>query len=353
MGHFTREFEERFAEFTGTQYALACNSGTSALELIIRSLGIRGRSIIVPTNTFLATGFAVINSGNRVVFADSLPETLCLDIDDVSRRIDEHTAAVIAVHIGGVIDPDIYRLKQLCDAKGIHLIEDCAHAHGCSIDGQAAGSLGVAGAFSFFPTKALITGEGGMVTTNSESLYREAVKYRNHGKDPALGNRMSVVGNNWRMSEFTAAFGVQQMRRAAELVFQRQEIARFYDGALATAGDLTPLKLAANVVSSYYKYIVYLEDSIDRASFKKHLREDYQVNLTGEVYADLCHTEPVWQTYDYDGRPGPAPSPAAGEFPGAEYLAKHHICLPLYPDLTQAEREWVVEALKTTLEKIK
>jgi dTDP-4-amino-4,6-dideoxygalactose transaminase len=349
MGKFTREFEGRFSEFTGARYALACNSGTSALEIIIRSLGIRGRSIIVPTNTFLATGFAVINSGNRIVFADSRPETLCIDVDDVARRIDGRTAAVIAVHIGGVIDPDIYRLKQLCDSKGIYLLEDCAHAHGCAIDGKAAGTIGAAGAFSFFPTKTLVMGEGGAVVTHDEALYKEAAKFRNHGKDPALGNRMSVVGNNWRMSEITAVFGVQQMRRAAEIVAERQRIARFYDQALSSLEGIAPLKLAHNTTSSYYKYIAYLHESLDRAAVKKRLKEEHQVSLTGEVYADLCHTEPVWQRVDYAGQPGPAPPVAPGEFPGAEYLARHHVCLPLYPGLTQEELEWVVESLKKVL----
>lgn len=349
MGQFTRDFEERFAEFSGAKYAIACNSGTSALEMIIRSLGVRGKSIIVPTNTFIATGFAVINSGNRIIFADSRPETLCLDVDDVARRIDKNTAAVITVHIGGVIEPNVYKLRQLCDAKGLCLIEDCAHAHGCSIDSRAAGTLGVAGAFSFFPTKALVTGEGGMVVTNDEALYKNALKLRNHGKDPELGNRMSVVGNNWRMSEITAILGVQQMRCAAELIAQRQDIARFYDRALASIDGISPLKIADNVNSSYYKYVVYLNERFDRANIKRTLKETYQVNLTGEVYADLCHTEPVWRNVDYAGQPGPAPPVSFDEFPGAEYLAKHHICLPLYPGLTNEEREWVVESLKEVI----
>ena len=348
MGPFTREFEERFVEFTGANYALACNSGTSALEIIIRATGIRDKSIIVPTNTFLATAFAVIHSGNRIIFADSRPESLCLDVDDVARRIDTDTAAVIVVHVGGVIDPDIYKLVELCDEKGICLIEDCAHAHGCKIDGEAAGTLGVAGAFSFFPTKVLVSGEGGMITTNDEALYKEAVKLRNHGKDPELDNRMSSVGNNWRMSEITSVLGVQQMRCAAELVSIRQGIARFYDQAMASVEGITPLKLADNVMSSYYKYIAYLDEGLDRTEIKQILKQDYRVNLTGEVYADLGHTEPVWRTFDYAGKPGSEP-PQPNEFPGAEYLAKRHVCLPIYPGLKHQESEWVVDSLGKVL----
>src|ERR1039457_5595940 len=166
MGRYTRQFEEQFADFVGSRFTVACSNGTAALELILRGLGIEGREIIVPTNTFMATPLAVMHSGNRVVFADSEPATLCLDIDDVERRVTDRTAGVILVHVGGIITPAVERLRKLCDEKRLYLIEDCAHAHGSSIDGTHAGALGVAGAFSFFPTKVMTTGEGGVVTTD-------------------------------------------------------------------------------------------------------------------------------------------------------------------------------------------
>ena len=147
MGRFTRQFEQQFSEFTGAAYAVAVSNGTAALEVTLHALGIEGQSVIVPTNTFLATAFAVIHSGNRVIFVDSDPGTLCLDVGDVRRRIDADTKAVILVHIGGVITPAYEGLKQLCDSHNLYLIEDCAHAHGSSIDGKPAGTLGVAGAF--------------------------------------------------------------------------------------------------------------------------------------------------------------------------------------------------------------
>ena len=347
MGKFTIDFEERFADFQRSKYAIACGNATCALEIIIRSIGIQDKSVIIPTNTFLATGFAVIHSGNRIIFADSNPHTLCLDIDDAIERIDEDTAAIIMVHIGGTIDPEIKRLKEICDERGIYLIEDCAHAHGSNIDGQMAGIIGIAGAFSFFPTKVLVTGEGGIITTDDEALYKEAMKLRNHGKDPELSNHISVVGNNWRMSEITAVVGVQQMRRATEIVAERQAIAQYYDHALKDMNGIVPIALADNVISSYYKYIAYLDEQFDRTYIKKTLKENFQVNLTGEVYADLCHKEPLWHHFDYDGRSGEAHS--KGDFPGAEYLSKHHICLPLYPGLTQEEVEWVIEALGKVL----
>jgi len=361
MGGQTRAFEERFAEFTGSRYALAVSSGTSALEVIIRALGIEGKSFIVPTNTFLATALAVMHSGNRVIFADSDPETLCLDPDDLERRIDGDTAGVVLVHIGGVITPAYDRIRAICDARGLALVEDCAHAHGSALRGRQAGTLGVAGAFSFFPTKALTCGEGGMITTDDEVLYRNAAMIRNHGKNPDLGNKMSEFGYNWRMSEITAAVGVRQMMRAGEIVRDRQRAAAFYDERLGRVAGVRPLKLAKETSSCYYKYIAYLDEGHDRARVKQVMREACGVSLTGEVYADLCHKEPIWEKFTCCGRrreQGPVacnrwPSCGCGGrqagFPGAEYLSRHHICLPIYPGLTEEELQHVVDSLDRTL----
>ena len=339
-GRFTAEFEDAFARFSGSPYAVACSSGTSALELILRGLEIEGRSVVVPTNTFLATALAVMHSGNRVIFADSDPATLCLDPEDVERRIEPDTAAVILVHIGGVIPPQIHELQSLCGRRSIHLIEDCAHAHGCRLAGQGAGTFGVAGGFSFFPTKVLTTGEGGMVITAGEALAGRIRSLRNHGKEPALGNRIAYAGNNYRMSEFTALLGLQQTQSAAENIARRQHIAAFYDSALRGQPGLRPLTLPPELRSSYYKYIAYLEPEIDRGHFKETLRRDYGVSLPSEVYAELCHEEPLWQKIG--GRP-----PA--DFPGASYLSRHHICLPVYPALTDSEMEHVVHSVKVAL----
>jgi dTDP-4-amino-4,6-dideoxygalactose transaminase len=361
QGRYTAEFEQDFAAFCGAKYCVAVNSGTTALEVVLRALGIRDASVIVPTNTFLATALAVLHAGNRVIFADCDPETFSLSIKDVKARLAADTKAIILVHIGGIITPQIDELKRLCEERQIHLIEDCAHAHGCSIDGNPAGTLGVAGAFSFFPTKVLTTGEGGMISTNDEELYQRALIIRNQGKDPALGNRISEVGHNFRISEMTAVLGVQQMRRAKEVVESRRRIARFYDKALANVRGLRSVPIASNVRSTYYKYIAYLDEGIDRSEVKRLLKDKYEVSLTGEVYAAMCHSEPVWHRYTYCGRkrsggeeycsqwPTCGCQESLGEYPGAEYLASRHICLPVYPGLAAAELEYVVDSLEQVL----
>ncbi len=363
LGKYTREFESLFCEFTGARHSVAVNSCTAALEIILRSLGVEGASVIVPTNTFPATALAAAHAGNRVIFADSDPESLCLDVDDVQRRIEADTRAVILVHIGGNITPQYYQLKALCESKNLHLVEDCAHSHGSTIGGRSSGTLGIAGAFSFFPTKPLTTGEGGMVTTDDDDLYELATMIRNQGKNPTMGNHISEMGHNFRISEITAVMGVQQMRKAADLLGDRRRIASFYDEALKGFEGVRPMTIAPDTTSSYYKYVAYLDPKYDRAEIKTLMREKYGVNLPGEVYADLCHNEPIWQKYTYCGRRRPEDGgavpctrwPACGcdvsqtGFPGAEYISRHHLCLPMYPGLTEEDLLYVVECLNESL----
>lgn len=360
QGKNTQRFEELFSKFSGARYCVAVNSATAGLEVILRSLGIEGSSVIVPTNTFLATALAVIHSGNRVIFADSDPETLSLDVKDVEKRIAKDTKAVIVVHIGGIISPAINDLRKLCDKNGIFLIEDCAHAHGCSIDGKQAGNLGIAGAFSFFPTKVLTTGEGGVITTDSEQVYRMACMIRNQGKNPEFGNRISEPGHNFRMSEITAVIGIEQMLKAEAVIKDRQRIATFYDEALKDIPDVRPVKMGNGIESSYYKYVLFLADGINRDQLKKTMKEVYTVSLTGEVYTDLCHEEPIWEKFTYCGKQQKNNVACSSwstcgcdkkqnGFPGAEYISKHHICLPLYPGMTPEELGHVVDSLKKTL----
>ena len=362
MGRYTRQFEDSFSSFTGAAFAVACNSGTSALELILRALEIEGRSVIVPTNTFLATALAVLHSGNKVIFADSDPHTLCLDLNDVKRRLASDTAAVILVHIGGIISPAVYELQRWCRERGLWLIEDCAHAHGSTLDGRHAGTFGAAGAFSFFPTKVFTTGEGGIITTHDEDLALRIRRLRNHGKNPELHNRISEPGFNYRISEFTALLGVQQLSVAEETVCARRKVASLYDARLADLSLLHPLVPPQGLRSTYYKYIVYLDEAIERDRLKATMKDQFEVALPSEVYAELCHTEPLWRNYTYCGRrrvKGDVAChrwPACGcdrlqdGFPGAEYISGRHICLPIYPGLTEAEADHVASSLRRSVD---
>jgi len=344
LGKNVVEFEKRFAGFAGTNYALGVNSGTSALEIFLRSIDVRDSSVIVPTNTFMATATSVVHAGGKVIFTDVMRDNLCMDPDDLKEKIQKDTKAVVLVHLGGIITPHIKAIQEICKDNDLYLLEDAAHAHGSSIDGKMAGSLGDGGAFSFYPTKVMTCGEGGILTTDNESIYTKAETLRDHGKPDHRFNKHTEFGYNWRLSEIHAVIALQQMNNVDWILGERRRIAKAYDKKLKNVSGLSPVKIPSNVKSSYYKYIAYLDDGIERDVIKTKLKEEYGIYLTGEVYADPCHSQPVFRNY-----PGTMVNNSGDKFPVAEYVSEKHICLPLYPGLSEQEIDYVVQALGEVL----
>src|SRR5215467_15501340 len=254
LGPFTHQFEDAFAAANGSSHAVATSSGTAALEILLRSHDVAGRDVIVPANTFYATAAAVLGAGARPVFADIELATLALSRATVEAVLTPQTTAVVHVHIGGMISPDITGLRALCDERGIALVEDAAHAHGSTLDGQFAGSFGVTAAFSFYPTKVVTSGEGGMVVTSSEYVAQEAKIYRDQGKGAFTANHHVRLGSAWRMSELHAVTGLVHLRRMAEFIGRRREVAAAYDKALASLDGFTPLAEPPGSRGNVYKY---------------------------------------------------------------------------------------------------
>lgn len=337
LGQNTRDFEEAFAAAQHAPYAVAVSSGTAAIEIILRALDVAGREVIVPADTFAATAFAVQAAGARPVFADIDAATLALCPETVAAAFTAETAAVVLVHIGGLVSPDITALRRLCDERGIALVEDAAHAHGCSLAGRYAGSFGVASAFSFYPTKVITSGEGGMILTADERIRDEALLYRDQGKAGFLGNQHVRQGYAWRISELHAAVGLVHLRHLEEFVALRSRVASRYTEALRESVALTPVVPPPNGRSNYYKYVALLADGIDRAWLKTRLRTEYGVALAGEVYESPLHRQPIF-----------APL-ARGPLPVAERVCARHVCLPLHSDMTEAEVEHVLRALRSVL----
>ena len=338
LGKYTREFEERFAQYICTKYAVAVNSGTSALEIILRTLDIEGSSVIVPTNTFFATPASVVHAGGKVIFTD-ITNNLCIDPESLIRSIQKDTKAVFVVHIGGLVPPQIAEIQQICEEHSLFLVEDAAHAHGSTLNGKKAGSFGIAAAFSFYPTKVMTSGEGGMITTNDENIYKRALVFRDQGKAGFYGNVHTEMGYNWRMSEIHAAMGLSQLNRLEEFIIDRRGVAQIYD-ELVEIDKVTPLEIPLAAKSNYYKYVVLLEDGVNRLSLKKELKEKYNIGLSGEVYELPCHLQPIFKKlYGFNG----------GEFPAAEDLCKRQICLPVFAAMTDEQARYVVKSLNEVL----
>jgi dTDP-4-amino-4,6-dideoxygalactose transaminase len=341
LGPYTRKFEAAFAAAhtgprppsPGGPHAVAVASGTAALTIALLALGVRGREVVVPANTFYATAAAVLQAGARPVFADVDAGTFALSAATTAAALTSRTAAVVAVHIGGLIPPQIDELRALCDERAVALVEDAAHAHGATFDGRFAGSFGTAAAFSFYPTKVVTSGEGGMVLTWSEELAQEARIYRDQGKGAFSANHHVRLGSAWRMSELHAATGLVHLRRMEESIARRRAVAARYDKALADLGGLQPLAEPPGCRSNIYKYIALLPPGLDRARFKSELAQRFQVNLSGEVYDLPLHRQPVLAEY------------AGPPLPVAEELAARHICLPVHSDMTDSEVDEVLTAV--------
>jgi dTDP-4-amino-4,6-dideoxygalactose transaminase len=187
LGPHTERFEAAFAERHGVPHAVAVSSGTAALEVILRAIGVAGADVVVPTNTFFATAGAVLHAGGVPVLADVSADTMALSEATVEAALTAGTRVVVMVHIGGLLSPEVGPIAALCQRRGVILVEDAAHAHGASFNGQAAGTFGRAAAFSFYPTKVITSGEGGMIVTADEHIKNEALLYRDQGKDGFLG----------------------------------------------------------------------------------------------------------------------------------------------------------------------
>lgn len=344
MGEKVAQFERAFAQFIGTKYAIGTNSGTSSLEIVLRAIGIEGATVIIPSNTFMATATVVIHAGGKVIFTDCQKDNLEMDPEDLERKIRPDTKGVIVVHIGGIISPYFDEIKRICDENGLFLLEDAAHAHGATIDDRKAGTLGIAGSFSFYPTKVMTTAEGGMITTNEEKIYNKSVILRDHGKALTEFNVHTEFGYNWRLSELHAVLGLQQIRIVEQILEERRKIAKMYDERLGDVRKIKPLQIPPNIKSSYYKYIAFLDDSIDRDQVKKELKGRFNIYLPGEVYSQPLHSQPVFQKY-----PWTVANCRNDTFLQTEYVCKHHLCLPLYRGLTKNEIDYIVDSLRKVL----
>jgi dTDP-4-amino-4,6-dideoxygalactose transaminase len=304
-GGMVKEFEKRFGEYVGMK-ALAVTNGGSALLALLEYVGVKDKEVIVPTNTFMATPLAVQWAGGKVVFCDCNKEDLCMSAADLEKRITKKTKAVMVVHIGGHMAFDILKIKQICDAHKIVLLEDCAHAHGAELDGRMGGSFGLGGGYSFYATKTMTTGEGGMVVTPDEGLYEFVKKFRNYGKFD-----YKIKAFNFRMNEFTAALGLVQFERLPEILKWKRALAEKYDRVFPNR-----VKFPEGMKSGYYKYI----------AFEKKLGIE-----TGKVYGELCH--------EFMG--------SKERFPNSEWIKINHVCPPIYHGWEGAG--WGVEELKNKL----
>lgn len=297
-GPLLRRFEQEFGKVMGVP-ARAISNGGAGLLAILAYLDVQGQEVVVPANTFWATAQAAKKAGARVVYADCNREDLCLSLEDLKRKVTPRTKAVIVVHIGGHIAFQIEDIAAFCRDRDIYLIEDCAHVHGGWWNGKTGGHYGFAGAYSFYATKTMPLGEGGMVVSRDAHFLDWLERYRNYGKEIVSGKVTYPIksGFNYRMNEITAALGIVQLQRLPMILAEKRTLAAKYDRIFARRVQFPP-----GMISGYYKYIVF-----DYPQLKMQ---------TGQVFGlgDL----------------GPVIEGVEADVPNSYWIAAHHQCPPIY-----------------------
>ena len=351
-GPRVKQFEEEFAVAVGTSYAIAVNSGTAALHLALEALGVgEGDEVIIPVMTFAATAEAAIYLGARPVFVDCRPDSLQVDERGIARALTARTKAIVAVHYGGQaceMDP----ILELAKTSSIAVVEDAAHSFPASYKGRKVGTLGDAAAFSFYATKTLAVGEGGMLTTNDVAIARRAGIMRLHGithggefrdkKEGTWNYSIESAGYKYNMPELQAAIGLVQLRRQGELLARRIEISNRYRRCLAGLEAVELPEVLAEREHAWHLFVIKLRLemlAIDRDSFIEALRER-------KIGASV-HFIPLHMQRYYADRYGLS----AADFPGAEAAFSRVLSLPIWPGMSDEDVDDVVTAVKETVEK--
>ena len=348
QGPRVMEFERQFAEMHGAKHAMAVTSCTTGLHLVLAALGVGpGDEVIVPAFTWVSTANVVLYCGATPVLADVDPSTFNIVPDEVTRRVTNRTKAVIVVHLFGLCaDVDAIR-SRLPD--NIPIIEDCACAAGASFKGRPAGTLGLAGVFSFHPRKSVTTGEGGMVITNDASLASLCDQLRNHGASiseetrhrgprPYLLPEFNELGYNYRMTDLQGAVGVVQLSKLTRFISERQQWANFYDEQLH---ELTWLRLPSRLTDGQHAWQSYVTTVDPRAAPRS--RNEIMDILNERGIATRPGTHAVHMLAYYRDRFGFR----ASDFPGAQHANDQSMAIPLHNMMVPEDYHYVINALKS------
>jgi perosamine synthetase len=329
-GKFISEFEKQFSRYIGCEFGSTVSNGTVALHLAMLALGIgKGDEVIVPTLTYIASVNAISYVGATPVFVDSLLDTWQMDPIDVERKITSKTKAILAVHLYG--HPcEMNTLVSICKKNDLFLIEDCAEAIGSTFLGQKAGSFGDVSTFSFFGNKTITTGEGGMVLSNSKTLFDRI----NHLKGQGLAKHRQywhdIVGYNYRMTNICAAIGLAQFEQLDTFIKRKQQIASFYSDFFNNT-DFIFHQQSENVFHTYWMCSILVENEKDRDPLREHLAKN---GIETRPLFYPVHTMPMYST-------------RFQTIPVAESLGWRGINLPSFPTLTDDQLEFICKTIST------
>ncbi|WP_435230926.1 DegT/DnrJ/EryC1/StrS family aminotransferase [Pseudopelagicola sp. nBUS_20] len=325
-GASVSKFEEEFGDFAQVPYCIGVANGTDAIEIALKSLGLKpGSEIIVPANSFISTSEAVTNSGYRVIFCDICPETCNISINNLKKKINDNTGAVILVHLYGMPAP-IEEIMELCAKRSIKVIEDCAQAHGATSNGRHVGSFGDLGTFSFYPGKNLgAYGDAGAIVTTNGNLAERCRRISNHGRSKKYDH--DFEGRNSRLDALQASILSTKLRHLNSWIEKRREIAQIYRSLLPES--LLLQKVPSNVQHAYHLFVIRIKN---RDRLKAFLEEN---NVQTGIHYPIAL--PDLNAYKYMDQ--------NGQFINASSNAKSILSLPMGEHLELKQVEKVVELI--------
>jgi perosamine synthetase len=341
LGPMVPRFEEAFAKLCGTRHAIACNSGTSALHLVVRAMGIGpGDEVITTPFSFVASANCILFERATPVFVDIDPHDWCIDPARIEAAITPRTKALLPVDVFGII-PDMDAVRAIARRRGLRVIEDSCEAAGATRDGRPAGALGDAGVFGFYPNKQITTGEGGMVVTDDEDLAALCRSIRNQGRAAtASWLAHERLGYNFRLSDINCALGVVQVQRLPEILAARARVAEQYDALLADEPRLTTQAKPPGCRKSWFVYVVRLVDKYSAADRDRIMAGLRAAGIACNNYFSPIHLQPFYQA-EHGCKPG--------DFPNCEAVAARTIALPFHAFLSEADINRVVKTLRGLL----
>ncbi|MFO8036868.1 MAG: DegT/DnrJ/EryC1/StrS family aminotransferase [Anaerolineales bacterium] len=343
-GPKNRELEENFAQYLGVKHALSMNSCTSCIHLAIEGLGITGE-VIVPSFSFVASANAVITGGAKPAFADIEEDTCCISPESIEELIGPDTEAIMPVHYGGQ-SADMQAIRDIAERHDLLVIEDSAETIGGEHHGQKTGTFGV-GCFSFYPTKNMTTGEGGILTTNDDELAQKVKALLAHGIDKTTYERenkekswyrsATYVGYNFRMSNILAAIGVEQLKKLEAMNDMRRQVAGELSDALAGVSEISlPVERPENK-HVYQMYTIRVKEGLNRDSFVKSLNEK-------GIGASVHFYPPIHLMAPYIGD-----HYRKGDLSVTEKVMGEIVTLPMYPQMDSEDIRYLVETVQETI----
>ena len=346
LGPKLTEFESMLAGVANRKYAVAVNSGTSALHLIIRSLGIKdGDEVITTPFSFIASSNCILFERAKPVFVDIDPKTYNINPNLIEERITEKTKAILAVDVFGQ-PADWDKLTEIAKRYNLYLIEDSAEAIGSEYKGHPAGSFGIASVFAFYPNKQITTCEGGVLLTDDENIYKLSRSMRNQGRgEDESWLYHTRLGYNYRISDINCALGISQLKRLDKIIEMRDNVAKIYTQKLSEIDEIiTPYVHPDTTKMSWFVYVIRLGDRFGNVHRDEIIKELGNRQIQTRNYFEAIHLEPFYvEQFGYK----------KGDFPVTEFVSERTIALPFYTTISEEEIDYVVKNLKEVILEVK